>query len=177
MTTQQRLDIWFEQALELTGRAQKFYAQAAQQGAKEKSARDLFIYLAEQNQKHHDKIRKIYESLAADAQGQSCWFLKKDSPGPDPQITAIFHQLQYEKNSPAADLMVAIDEGLALENMSKDLYLAQIPKASCDAEAQFLQIMIDEIDTRSKALADMKLYYTDPESYNEQLDFIQLDGA
>jgi len=172
MTEQNRLENWLNQALELETRGYDFYSQAAR-AASNSQVRDFFQYLADQELVHIKVIKDIYQKL----DGAVCWNEGGQSQVSKSELDALFLKMTQNGPSADADLMKAIDNGIAFETEVRTLYSQQIDQAGCEGEKKFLQLMVGEETFHCQALADLKLYYTDPVGWAEQMDHGHLDGA
>lgn len=172
MTDQNRLENWLNQALELEKRGYDFYSQAAW-AASNSQTRDFFQYLADQELVHVKVIKDIYQRLG----NAACWTDSDQTTNSESELNTLF--LKMTQNGPSAgdDLLEAIDKGIAFEREVRDFYFRQIDQAGCEGEKKFLQLMVGEETFHRQALADLKLYYTDPVGWAEQMDHGHLDGA
>lgn len=172
MTEQNRLEKWLDQALELETRGYDFYSQAAR-AASNSQVRDFFQYLADQELVHVKVIKDIYHKL----DGVVCWNESGQSQSSKSDLDALFLKMTQNGPSDDADLLKAIDNGIAFETEVRDLYFRQIDQAGCEGEKKFLQLMVGEETFHCQALTDLKLYYTDPVGWAAQMDHGHLDGA
>lgn len=172
MKEENRVEKWLNRALELENRGHDFYSLAAR-SASDAQARDFFQYMADQELAHTKVIKKIYDRLDE----SSCWQDSGEMHLPQSALNELF--LNMTKNKPASDanLMKAIDEGIAFEAEVRDLYAGQVAQAGCEGEKKFLTLMVGEETMHYQTLADLKLYYTDPVGWAERMDHGHLDGA
>lgn len=172
MTEQNRVEKWLTHALELENRGYDFYSQAAR-AASDSQVRDFFQYLADQELVHVKVIKGLYKRLG----GAACWAEGDDSSTAKSELNALFQKMTQKGLSSDSSLLKAIDEGIEFETEVRDLYARQIDQAGCEDEKKFLQLMVGEESFHRQALADLKLYYTDPVGWAEQMDHGHLDGA
>lgn len=172
MTTENRVEKWLNRALELENRGHDFYAQAAR-SASDPQVRDFFQYLADQELVHLQVIKKIYDRL----DDASCWQGGQELELPESHLNALFLKMTQNKLSADADLMKAIDSGIAFETEARDLYAHQVGQAACEGEKKFLTLMVGEENMHCQTLTDLKLYYSDPVGWAERMDHGHLDGA
>lgn len=172
MKDENRVEKWLNRALELENRGHDFYAQAARAAA-DPQARDFFQYLADQELAHIQAIKKIYDRLDE----ASCWQSGAEMNPPRSALNELF--LKMTKDKPASDssLMTALDQGIAFETEVGALYARQVDQAGCEGEKKFLGLMAAEENSHRQILADLKLYYSDPAGWAEQMDHGHLDGA
>jgi len=168
-----RVEVWLNKALELEYRGRDYYEKAAGK-AKDSLVADFFKNMAEQETVHAGIIKKIYDKAG---QGDACWLAAgAEEPGGQ-TLNRMF--LDLSKHSPKAgeDILQAIEDGLKFETEAMDFYKKAIPEASCQAEKNFLTRLAGEENEHRQMLADMKLYYTDPEAWAEKMDNMHLDGV
>lgn len=174
MSDQRRTELWLNKAIELENRGHDFYEDAALK-AQDPEVADFFKFMSAQELIHAKIIKKIYDRLS-DA---NCW-LEADGhiTGGSANLNHLFSTLT-KKITPSPDdgIVNAIDGGIIFETEARNFYEDELPNASCDAEKKFLTLMIAEENEHRQVLSDMKLFYTDPESWNLQEDNVHLDGA
>ncbi|GAB4284325.1 MAG: hypothetical protein Kow0092_38800 [Deferrisomatales bacterium] len=119
-----------------------FYQRAAQQ-AQNPLARAVFQALAEDEKDHVRRVREIYEEL-------------KDKPGwPDVEsmvarrsgVVDAFERAAADLAgtvAPDATAKEALHTAVEMEKKGLAFYRDRLAKASCDAEAQFYQRLVDE---------------------------------
>lgn len=172
MKEENRVEKWLNRALELENRGHDFYARAAGAAA-DPEVRAFFQYMADQELAHLQVIKKIYERL----ENASCWQEGAAMQLPPSALNELFLKMTKSRPSSSADLMKAIDEGLAFETEVGDIYARQIDQAGCEGEKKFLTLMAGEENLHRQTLADLKLYYSDPVGWAERMDHGHLDGA
>lgn len=170
--SENRVEKWLNRALELENRGHDFYAQAAGAAA-DPEVRAFFQYMADQELAHLKLIKRIYDRLDEAA----CWQEGQQMQLPTSELNALFLKMTKNRTPGAADLMKAIDEGIAFETEVRDLYARQVDQAGCEGEKKFLTIMVGEENLHQQTLADLKLFYADPVGWAEQMDHGHLDGA
>lgn len=172
MTKQNRAEIWLNKALEMEHRGRDYYLAAAKKAADD-LARDFFNNLADQELYHIEAIKKIYAKLGDD----SCWLAGGDHKDGGKDLNQLFLRLNKNQPKVEADILAALDHGLKFETETAALYEQEIPRAECAAEKEFLTKMVGEERGHHQMLADMKLFYTDPEAWADKMDGGHLDGA
>lgn len=169
-----RVEIWLNKALEIENRGYDFYEDAAKT-VKDSLVRDFFNTLAAQELIHIKIIKKIHERLGDG--GDSCWLAAREHNYSEASVNKIFLAMSKQEPTPDEDILKAIDTGMALESESLNFYQNEIPKASCEAEKKFLTALAAEENDHHQTLADMKLYYSDPQAWLEKMDNMHLDGV
>lgn len=175
MSDQSRVEMLLNKALELENRGHDFYEDAAVK-AKDVEMAAFFKFMAAQELVHSKIIAKIYGRLKDEA----CW-AEADGRinGGSSSLNHLFASLT-KKISPSpddGDIINAIDGGLVFETEARNFYEDELPRAQCEAEKKFLNLMVAEESDHRQVLADLKLFYTDPESWALKADNMHLDGA
>lgn len=174
MSDQRRVELWLNKAIELENRGHDFYEDAVAK-AKNSDVADFFKFMASQELMHAKIIQKIFDRLKDD----TCW-LEADGhiSGSSANLNHLFMTLTKKITpSPEDDIVNAIDGGIIFETEARNFYEDELPKAQCEAEKKFLTLMVAEENEHRQILSDMKLFYTDPESWNLKADNMHLDGA
>ncbi len=172
MSDQSRVEKWLNQALELENRGHDFYVRAAGAAA-DPQARDFFQFLAAQELVHIKIIKDIHGRLG-DA---SCWLAADNAKAEGPGLNEIFLKMTKSAPTPQDDLLRAIDGGIVFETEARDFYQRELPQAGCENEKKFLTLLAAEENEHRQALADLKLYYTDPPTWAAQMARGHLDGV
>jgi len=159
--------------MEIDGK--KYYQQASQQSAN-KLGKDLFQWLAAEEEKHRRRFREIYKAITD----------KKTWPEIDLQhnkgrIVSTLFAKALEKAAPSvkdvpADL-VAVDKAMDLENKSHSFYKIQGEKASYDAERKFYETLAAEERGHYLTLLDYREYLIDPAGSFRKMEHHSLDGG
>lgn len=172
MRDQNRMEIWLNKALELEIRGRDFYEGVAA-SAKDTLVRDFFKFLADQETVHIKIIKSIYNRL----DNESCWLEAKSRKAESGSLNKIFLDMTKTRPSPDSDIIQAMDHGISFETEAAAFYKNELSGAECEAEKEFLLALYGEENEHRQVLADMKLFYTNPESWAEQMDNMHLDGV
>lgn len=172
MSQQNRAEIWLNKALELENRGRDYYLAASQKAA-EKIISDFFQNMADMELQHIEAIKNIYAKLG----NASCWLEKHNGPHGTQTVNKIFLDMSKHKPKPEDGIVEVIEKCLAFEVEAEAFYKNEIPNAECSDEKDFLTAMAAEERDHQNILTDMKLYYTDPESWAEKMDNGHLDGV
>lgn len=174
MEDQGRVELWLNKAIELENRGHDLYEEAAA-GASDLEVADFFKFMAAQELVHVKIIQKIFNHLGGDA----CW-QEADGhiSGNSANLNHLFMTLT-KKITPSSEesIISAIDKGIIFETEARNFYEDELPKAKCEAENKFLALMVAEENDHRQVLSDLKLFYTDPESWHLKSDNMHLDGA
>lgn len=174
MSDQKRTELWLNKAIELENRGHDFYENAAL-NAQESEVVDFFKFMAAQELIHAKIIKKIYDRL----NDAGCW-LEVDGQiaNRSASLNHLFAILTKKITpSPEDGIVNAIDGGITFETEARNFYEDELPNAACESEKKFLALMVAEENEHRQVLSDMKLFYTDPESWNLKADNMHLDGA
>lgn len=163
-------------ALEMKERKKALY-QEAMQACPDQVGIETFRMLRDAEDEHLKSIHELYEQLK---QGKvapdACKFI--DFGGEDKK--SILRRIAAEHGKiPKAcvDDVVAIETGMGLEDASLQFFEKRHAKATDPAEREFLECMMKEEREHYVLLADLKYYYTDPESWFMEKSRARLDGA
>lgn len=174
MDDQKRVELWLNKAIELENRGHDLYEEAYT-SAKNLDVADFFKFMAAQELVHVKIIQKIFTRLG----GETCW-QEADGhiSGNSSNLNHFFMTLTKKINpEPEEDIINAIDKAIIFETEAKNFYEDELPNAQCEAEKKFLTIMVAEENDHRQVLSDLKLFYTDPESWQLKSDNMHLDGA
>ena len=172
MRDQNRPAIWLNKALEMETRGRDFYEEVSA-AAKDVLVRDFFKFLAEQETVHINIIKQIHSRLGHD----SCWAGAREPQSGGESLNKIFMNLAKSKPSSNSDILQAIDHGIAFETEAAAFYKNELPNTACESEKDFLLALYGEETDHRQVLADMRLFYTNPEAWAEKMDNMHLDGV
>jgi rubrerythrin len=162
-------------ALEMEEKGRKYYEKAAGTAHNE-LGREIFQMLGNYEVEHAERIQQIYESLK---NGQG-WKQELANFPVISDLGHIFARLAgQQKEHIRADTgdVEALGVGIDFESASIDFYEQHLSQAAEPLEKQFLKRMIEEERQHLNLLADMRMYYTDPESWLLEKSRGHLDGA
>ncbi len=168
-----RVEVWLNKALELEYRGRDYYESAAQK-ADDPLVADFFRHMAEQETIHAKIIKKIYDRVG---EGDSCWLDPVDGEPGGQGLNKMFLDLSQHRPETGEGILKAIDDGLRFETEAMEFYKDEIPNAGCQNEKNFLTRLAGEENGHRQMLADMKLFYTNPQAYAEKMDNMHLDGV
>lgn len=163
-------------ALEKEEKGRDFYKQAMEK-CTNALGRELFRSLLSDEGVHIVRIKQIYESLRGGKVWNSEWktytaqnedlrkLVRERSAELGPRVTADTGDLE------------AIDIGIQMESGAIAFYQDQGAKATDAIEKEFVGIMVAEERNHLRGLEDVKLYFTNPESWLLEMEKPTLDGA
>lgn len=163
-------------ALEKEEKGRDFYKQAMDK-CTNPLGRELFRSLVADEGVHIVRIKEIYESLRGGKVWNAEWkshtaqnedlrqLVRARSMELGPRITAETSDLE------------AVDIGIQMESGAIAFYQDQRAKAVDELEKDFADIMLAEERNHLRGLEDLKLYFTNPESWLLEMEKPTLDGA
>ena len=165
---------WLKTALEMEEKGKKHYDQAALTSRNE-LGREIFKMLSDYEVEHQKRIREIYAKL----EGGESWTGDLAEFEAVTDLTGVFRELAKKQAAEKvrADDVEALNMGMDFENASIRFYQEQSRAARDSHEKRFLDLMTLEERGHLNVLADMRLYYTDPEAWYIEKDRVHLDGA
>lgn len=173
MSKENRVEVWLNRALEMEHRGRELYLDAVKK-AKDSEAIDFFKMLAEQELVHLNIIRGLAEKIGG---GRPEWQSDPKQQADLKALDEVFHKITLNKLAPGVGILEAIDKGLAFEREVRDYYKKEFSQAVDQGERDFLSRLAAEENSHYQMLSDMKLFYSDPESWNELQDNMHLDGV
>ena len=163
-------------ALEKEERGRDFYRDAVSKCSNQ-LGKDVFKSLMAEEGIHIKRVKMIYDSLHGGKKWSEEW---KSLKGTNEKLDALFRErivkLGRKVKADSGDLE-ALDVGLAMEQGAIDFYEEELKRATDPLERDFISCMIDEEHIHYAALADIKFYLTNPESWFVEHERHGLDGA
>jgi rubrerythrin len=162
--------------LEMKEKKRALY-QDAMQTCPDQVGVETFRMLRDAEAEHLSSIQKIYEEIK---QGKVWVEACAYHPIEDDEKKAILRKIaeQHGKMPRAClDDVVAIETGMHLENASVSFFEQQLQRQLDPTEREFVDRMIEEENAHYVLLADLKYYYTDPQSWFMEKSRARLDGA
>lgn len=159
--------------MELDGK--KYYLQAGEKSS-HPVGKELFAWLAKQEDHHRQTFEKIFKSIA-DRQG---WPADHAKPSGSVRLGTIFGKAI---NSAAKNIVGNKAEvettacAMDMEIKSRDYYQKQAELASSEAEKSFYTALAAEEQGHYLGLVDYKEYITDPVGWFTRTEHHLLDGA
>jgi len=163
-------------ALEKEERGRDFYRDAVSKCSNQ-LGKDIFKSLMEEEGIHIRRVKMIYDSLHSGKAWSEEW---KSLQGTNEKLQELFRrriiELGPKVKAESGDLE-ALDVGLAMEQGAIDFYDEELQRATDPIEREFISCMIGEEHIHYSALADIKFYLTNPESWFVEHEHHVLDGA
>ena len=154
----------------------KEYYQKASQESDNKLGKELFQWLAAEEEKHRQRFEEIFNAIKSrktwqDVDVQHGWgerlktLFAEAMKTADANISA--HQAEHD----------AIVKAMDMENKTHDFYKSQGEKAIYDAERKFYQALAAEEQGHYLALVDYREYLIDPAGWFFKSEHPSLDGG
>lgn len=163
-------------ALEKEERGRDFYRNAVSKCSNQ-LGKDIFKSLMEEEGIHIKRVKMIYDSLHSGKTWSEEW---KSLKGTNEKLDQLFRQrmvkLGPKVKADSGDLE-ALEVGLAMEQGAIDFYEDELRRAIDPLEQDFISCMIGEEHIHYAALADIKFYLSNPESWFVEHEHHVLDGA
>jgi rubrerythrin len=163
-------------ALEMKERKQNLYDEAMK-ACPDQVGIETFRMLRDAEAEHFQRIQEIYEEAKkGKVWADACKYHEFET---DDKQTILRKIAEEHGKIPKAcvDDVVAIQTGMQLENASIQFFQNQLDASTDPVEREFLENMIKEEREHFVLLADLKYYYTDPESWFMEKSGARLDGA
>jgi rubrerythrin len=159
--------------MELDGKA---YYQKASEESSTKTGKELFTWLAGEEDKHRQKFEEIFEAI----QKKQAWPEIEIQPGKGDRLKTLFARaLQTtDRNSRASTGEIeSIDRAMDMEEQTRLFYVEQGKNAKYDAEKKFYESLAMEERGHYLALVDYKEYLIDPAGLFQKMEHHSLDGG
>ncbi len=163
-------------ALEKEQKGRDFYKEAAEKCAND-LGKEVFRTLMVEEGIHIKRVKEIYEGL----QGGKVWTAewkahKMDSPDLDKLVRERISKLGPKAKGETGDVE-ALGIGVEMEQGAITFYEENLERSVDPLEREFITCMIAEEQSHYRALADLKLYLENPESWFAEMEHSTLDGA
>lgn len=163
-------------ALKMEEKGKTFYEKAITL-CENKTGKEIFSILMNEELVHVKRIQTIYYSLKNNKKWTSDW--KKENMNTrnlNDFFVDIVKTHKMEKIGSADDL-ISIDIGIDFENKSIEFYKQREKEATDPDEKEFIRKMIIEETKHFDSLEDIKTYLKDPEDWFMKKEKGLLDGA
>ncbi len=154
----------------------KTYYQKASKNSITKIGRELFEWLATEEDKHRKKFEQIYSSIK-DKKG---WPKVDISPAGEDKLADIFSRAMEDKSSLAkttSNEQDAILHAMDMETKTYDFYKNQSENAAYDSERLFYENIASEERGHYLALVDYREYILNPTGWFTKMEHPTLDGG
>lgn len=163
-------------ALEKEERGRDFYIKATAT-CSNPLGKDIFKTLASDEGVHITRVKEIYEALTGGRPWTTDWKLHKTE---NDNLRELFRKRIKEfgsKVSSETGDIQALDVGLEFEESAIAFYENELLSAVDPLEREFIESMIQEERDHFSSLADVKLFFTDPDSWYAETERRGLDGG
>lgn len=154
----------------------KEYYQKANQESANKLGKDLFQWLAAEEDKHRQRFEEVYEVI----RNKKSWSEVNIKPESGENIKTLFSKAR-ETAAPEIEEVTAelnaISGAMDMENKSHTFYKLQGEKATYDAERKFYETLAAEERGHYLTLIDYREYLIDPAGWFRQMEHHSLDGG
>ena len=158
--------------MELDGK--KFYTLSARESTN-KIGKELFTWLAEQEDFHRKRFEEIYELIVQ----KKGWPATAVKPDKIPTFRTLFREaisnsgtsLKAQKSE-----FIAAEKAIELEIKSRNFYTERAGTATSDVEKNFFTSISTEEQGHYLALIDYKEYMSDPDGWFTRTEHHSLDG-
>jgi len=159
--------------MELDGK--KFYIAAGKQ-SENRLGKELYSWLATQEDFHRARFEAIYQSISEKKGLPLDHITLNKTSG----IGTIFREaikITGKTLKPQKDELSAVEKAVEMEIKSRDYYKKQAAKSGSDIVRKFLMIVSAEEQGHYLALIDYKEYMADPADWFTRTEHHLLDGA
>jgi rubrerythrin len=163
-------------ALEKEEKGRDFYKNAMEKCGNA-LGKELFRCLMADEGIHFNRVKQIYNSLHGGLPWSDEW---KSMKGINEDLDKLTKQRITDLGSqvkPESGDLDALQIGIKMEQGAIDFYEKELKKTSHPMETEFIKCMINEERTHFRALEDLMLYFTNPESWYIEKERLPIDGG
>ncbi len=154
----------------------KEYYQKASQRSDNKVGKELFEWLANEEDKH----RRIFGEIFNTIKKQKAWPEVKMQPGKSAILETIFSKEMRVAASAVKATgteLESIAKAMEMENKTREFYKSQAQKAGYEAEKKLYSALTAEEEGHYLNLVDYREYLIDPAGYFRKAEHHSLDGG
>ena len=154
----------------------KAYYQKASNNSSNKVGKELFEWLAGEEDKHRKRFEQIYSTI----KDKKAWPKVEFNPTGEEKLADIFSRAMEDtdrKTPASADDKDAVSQAIDMETKTFDFYKNQSENASYETERQFYVTLASEERGHYLALVDYREYILDPSSWFTKMEHPSLDGG
>lgn len=162
-------------AIQMEIEGKKYYEQASQK-CEVKVGRDLFEWLAAQEDLHRQKFEQIYKAI----KDEKTWPAIDIQSRPENAVNTIFSQVSKTTVCKIENPSVELDtiaKAIDMENKTYDLYKKQGEESIYEAQGKFYKALAAEERKHYLALVDYREYIVDPAGWFTKTEHHSLDGG
>jgi rubrerythrin len=163
----------FSIQMEIDGK--EYYQQASRESSG-KTGKELFQWLAGEEDKHRRKFEQIYKAIEAN----KAWPEMDMQPGKGIKLSTLFSKAKNKavpKGEAQQAELNAIAKAMEMENKTRDFYKSQNEEATYEAESNFYKALAMEEMGHYLALVDYREYLIDPAGWFRKTEHHSLDGG
>jgi len=155
----------------------KEYYQKASKESDNKVGKELFQWLATEEDRHRQRFEEIYRAI----ENQKAWPKVDIQPVKQGRLHTLFAEAlkttkPNTKKTHSTELD-AIAKAMYMENKTRDFYKTQSEKAFHDTEKKLYETIANEERGHYLALADYREYLIDPTGWFRKVEHHSLDGG
>jgi rubrerythrin len=172
---QHRLIEAVKYAIQMEIDGKKYYKLVSQE-ITNRVGRELYTYLAEQEDHH----RKIFETIYKATVDKQAWPADVEQRALTFQLTTLFGNAIKSEGKAVKPNQYALDataKAVEMEIKSRDFYKEQALKSATDIEKKFFSCIAAEEQGHYLALVDYKEYISDPVGWFTRTEHPHLDGV
>ena len=154
----------------------KEYYQKASQESGNRLGKELFQWLAAEEDKHRQRFEEIYRAI----KNKEAWPESDVQPGRGERLGTLFSKAVETADSDVKDVpaeLHAIDKAMDMENKTHSFYKLQGEKAAYGTEKKFYESLAAEERGHYLALVDYREYLIDPAGWFRKAEHHSLDGG
>ena len=154
----------------------KEYYQKAGEGSVIKLGKQLFQWLAGEEDGHRQRFEEIYKAIKS----KKAWPEVDIQPEKREKLGTLFSKALETADANVKEVpaeLGAIDKAMDLENKTHSFYKLQGEKATYDAERKFYESLAAEEWGHYLALVDYREYLIDPAGWFRKAEHHSLDGG
>ncbi len=126
---------------------------------------------------HIQRVKKIYAMLQGGGTWAEDWKVHRTESEDLKKLIKRRATELGSKIKPETGDLEAVEIGISMEQGAIDFYDDQLKKSSDRMEQEFVRVMLSEERTHFAALQDLRLLFTNPESWFIEKERHGLDGA
>ena len=159
--------------MELDGK--KFYTRAGRESAN-KLGKELYPWLATQEDKHRKIFEEIYHAITTDNKWSEIDIKIEKGEKPVTIFASAIKKVGDAVKDKQSEIKVA-EKALEMELKSRDYYRQQADRSKSAVEKEFFVAISEEEQGHYLAIIDYKEYITDPVGWFTRTEHHLLDGA
>lgn len=162
-------------AIQMEIEGKDYYLKASQK-CSIKAGRELFEWLAGQEDWHLRKFEQIYKAVQDSKAWPDIKISNREEDTPSTILSQITKATYCEVKEPTVELN-AIDGAMEMENKTYDYYKKQAADAPYEAQKGFYKALTAEERKHYLALVDYREYIVNPEGWFTKTEHHSLDGG